>query len=29
VSVDGNKIQWCTAPAAKAEILQKIKDKNL
>jgi NADH-quinone oxidoreductase subunit G len=29
VSVDGNKIQWCTAQAAKAEILQKIKEKNL
>ena len=29
VSVDGNKIQWCTAHAAKAEILQKIKEKNL
>jgi hypothetical protein len=29
VSVDGNKIQWCTAAAAKAEILEKIKEKKL
>jgi NADH-quinone oxidoreductase subunit G len=29
VSVDGNKIQHCTAAAARAEIVQKLKDKNL
>ena len=29
VSVDGNKIQWCTAQAAKTEITQKLKDKNI
>jgi hypothetical protein len=29
VSVDGNKIQCCTAAAAKTEILQRIKEKNL
>jgi len=28
VSVDGRKIQWCTAQAAKMEILQQLKDKN-
>ncbi len=27
VSVDGQKIQWCTAQAAKTEILQKLKEK--
>jgi NADH-quinone oxidoreductase subunit G len=27
VSVDGNKIQWCTAAAAKTEITQKLKEK--
>lgn len=27
VSVDGHKIQWCTAQAAKIEILQKLKEK--
>jgi len=27
--VDGNKIQWCTAQAAKTEITQKLKDKNI
>jgi NADH-quinone oxidoreductase subunit G len=27
VSVDGNKIQWCTAAAAKNEITQKLKEK--
>jgi NADH-quinone oxidoreductase subunit G len=27
VTVDGNKIQWCTTAAAKAEITEKLKDK--
>jgi len=27
VSIDGQKIQWCTAPAARTEILQKLKEK--
>jgi NADH-quinone oxidoreductase subunit G len=29
VSVDGNKIQGCTAQAAKTEITQKLKDKKI
>ena len=27
VSVDGHKIQWCTAEAAKTELLQKLNEK--